>query len=73
MPAERSDVLLAHYLLAHDQSGNMWNPLRRVEYYRLATPSHRQRSAQTQTDALLEFAPVRATLRDPAEAPPAET
>ena len=60
--AQRGDVLLAHYLLAHNQSGNMWNPLRRIVYYRLATTSHRQRWAATQTDALLEFGPVRTAL-----------
>lgn len=60
--AKRGDVLLAHYLLAHNQSGNMWNPLRRIVYYRLATAGHRQRWRATQTDALLEFAPVRAAM-----------
>jgi hypothetical protein len=30
--AQRGEVLLAHYLLAHNQSGNMWNPLRRIVY-----------------------------------------
>jgi hypothetical protein len=60
--AKRGDVLLAHYLLAHNQSGNMWNPLRRIVYYRLATTGHRQRWAATQTDALLEFEPVRTAL-----------
>src|SRR3954447_205309 len=29
MVCSRGDVVLAHYLLAHNQSGNMWNPLRR--------------------------------------------
>jgi hypothetical protein len=58
--ASRGDVLLAHYLLAHNQSGNMWNPLRRIVYYRLAAAGHRERWQQTQRDALLEFAPVRA-------------
>ncbi|MGF1596813.1 MAG: hypothetical protein ACFCVK_07750 [Acidimicrobiales bacterium] len=57
--ARRGDVLLAHYLLAHNQSGNMWNPLRRIAYYRLAATGHRDRWAATQTDALLEFEPVR--------------
>lgn len=61
--AKRGDVLLAHYLLAHNQSGNMWNPLRRIVYYRLATTDHRQRWAATQTDALLEFEPVRTARR----------
>jgi hypothetical protein len=61
--ARRGDVLLAHYLLAHNQSGNMLNPLRRIVYYRLAAAGHRQRWATTQTDALFEFEPVRAALR----------
>lgn len=60
--AKRGDFLLAHYLLAHNQSGNMWNPLRRIVYYRLAAAGHRQRWSQTQTDALLEFEPVRIAL-----------
>lgn len=61
--AKRGDVLVAHYLLAHNQSGNMWLPLRRIVYYRLATLGHRQRWADTQTNALLEFEPVRAAMR----------
>ena len=65
--AKRGDVLLVHYLLAHNQSGNMWNPLRRIVYCRLATTSHGQRWAATQTDALLEFGPVRTALLDGAE------
>lgn len=56
--ANRGDVLLAHYLLAHNQSGNMWNPLRRIVYYRLAAHGHRDRWSETQTDALLEYAPL---------------
>jgi len=60
--ARRGDVLLAHHLLAHNQSGNMWNPLRRIVYYRLAAEGHRPRSAETLTDALLEFEPVRIAL-----------
>jgi hypothetical protein len=57
--AQRGDVVLAHYLLAHNQSGNMGNPLRRIVYYRLAAEGHRERWRQAQTDALLEYAPVR--------------
>ena len=57
--AQRGDVVLAHYLLAHNQSGNMWNPLRRIVYYRLAADGHRERWRHTFTDALLEYAPVR--------------
>lgn len=60
--ASRGDVLLAHYLLAHNQSGNMWNPMRRIVYYRLAADGHRQRWRSTHTDALVEYAPVRALL-----------
>jgi len=61
--AQRGDVVFAHYLLAHNQSGNMWNPLRRIVYYRLTANGHRQRWAETQTNALLEYAPVQAALR----------
>jgi ectoine hydroxylase-related dioxygenase (phytanoyl-CoA dioxygenase family) len=58
--ARRGDVVLAHYLLAHNQSGNMWDPLRRIVYYRLAAAGHRERWRETHTDVLLEYAPVRA-------------
>lgn len=58
--AARGDVVLAHYLLAHNQSGNMWNPLRRIVYYRLAAEGHRARWQQTHIDALLEYEPARA-------------
>ncbi len=58
--AQRGDVVLAHYLLAHNQSGNMWNPLRRIVYYRLAAEGHRARWSDTHTDVLLEYGPVRA-------------
>jgi Phytanoyl-CoA dioxygenase (PhyH) len=61
--AQRGDVLLAHYLLSHNQSGNMWSPLRRIVYYRLAVTEHHQRWRATQTDALLEFEPVREAFR----------
>jgi hypothetical protein len=58
--ARRGDVVLAHYLLAHNQSGNMWNQLRRIVYYRLAAEGHRARWRETHTDVLTEYAPVRA-------------
>ncbi len=61
--AQRGDVLLAHYLLAHNQSGNTHDPLRRIVYYRLAATAHRERWSQTHTDALIEYAPVRAALQ----------
>jgi hypothetical protein len=57
--ARRGDVVLAHYLLAHNQSGNMWNPLRRIVYYRLAAHGHRDRWRDTQTDVFTEYAAVR--------------
>ena len=60
--ANRGDVLLAHHLLAHNQSGNMWNPMRRIIYYRLAATGHKERWADTHTNALLEYAPVQAAL-----------
>ncbi len=61
--ARRGDVILAHYLLAHNQSGNLWSPLRRIVYYRLAAEGHRGRWAATHTDVLREYGPVRAALR----------
>lgn len=60
--ASRGDVLLAHYLLAHNQSGNMSGTLRRIVYYRLAAEGHRERWRDTQTDALLEYPAVRAVM-----------
>ena len=71
--AQRGDVLLAHYLLAHNQSGNMWNPLRRIIYYRLAADGHRERWRETHTDALLEFEPVRIALQQAEQLPPTVT
>lgn len=58
--ASRGDVVLAHHLLAHNQSGNMSGRLRRIVYYRLAAEGHRARWRETHTDALLEYGPVRA-------------
>lgn len=58
--ARRGDVVLAHYLLAHNQSGNLWSPLRRIAYYRLAAEGHRARWRETHLDAFAEYAPVRA-------------
>jgi hypothetical protein len=58
--AKRGDLLLAHYLLAHNQSGNMWNPLRRITYFRLAAEGHPQRWRETHEEALRGFAPVKA-------------
>jgi hypothetical protein len=60
--AQRGDVVLAHYLLAHNQGGNMWNPLRRIVYYHLATEGHSERWPDTNTDVLLEYSPVRTRL-----------
>jgi hypothetical protein len=60
--ARRGDVVLAHYLLAHNQSGNTAIPLRRIVYYRLAAEGHRDRWAATHTDALFEYAPVRVAI-----------
>ena len=60
--ARRGDVVLAHYLLAHNQSGNLWSPLRRIVYYRLAAEGHRDRWAATHADVLCEYAPARAAI-----------
>ncbi len=60
--ARRGDVVLAHYLLAHNQSGNLWSPLRRIVYFRLAAEGHRSRWASTHSDVWCEYAPVRAAL-----------
>jgi hypothetical protein len=60
--ARRGDVVLSHYLLAHNQSGNLWSPLRRIVYYRLAAEGHRGHWTATHEDALFEYAPVRAAI-----------
>jgi hypothetical protein len=40
----------------------MWNPLRRIVYYHLATEGHSERWPDTNTDVLLEYSPVRTRL-----------
>jgi hypothetical protein len=66
----RGDVLLAHYLLAHNQSGNMWNPLRRIIYYRLATTGHRQRWQQPTSTRSTSTHPSERTSDPPVSRPP---
>ena len=47
---------------SRSQQASMVGSLRRIVYYRLAATGHRERWRQTQTDALLEFEPVRRAL-----------
>jgi ectoine hydroxylase-related dioxygenase (phytanoyl-CoA dioxygenase family) len=58
--AKRGDLLLAHHLLGHNIGGNTSATCRRIAYYRLGCDGHGARSQHTLTDALLEYAPVRA-------------
>ena len=58
--AQRGDLLLAHYLLGHNTSGNTTDHVRRILYYRLGAEGHRDRWADTFVDVFTEYAPVRA-------------
>jgi len=53
------DLLLAHFLLGHNSGSNLGTQTRRMLYYRLGCPGHRDRWASTFTDAFTEFEPVR--------------
>ena len=53
------DLLLAHYMLAHNIGGNTSKQIRRMVYYRLRRAGHRQRWRDCIQDALLEFDAVR--------------
>jgi hypothetical protein len=57
--ASRGDLLLAHFLLGHNIGGNTSDHVRRILYYRLAAAGHRDRWADTFTDPLTEYAPLR--------------
>ena len=57
--AHRGDLLLAHFLLGHNIGGNTSDHVRRILYYRLAANGHRDRWAETFTDPLAEYAPLR--------------
>lgn len=56
---QAGDVLLAHYMLAHNIGGNTSPTTRRVVYFRLSCEGHRDRWRDMLVDALLEFEPVR--------------
>jgi ectoine hydroxylase-related dioxygenase (phytanoyl-CoA dioxygenase family) len=57
--ARRGDLLLAHFLLGHNIGVNTSDHLRRILYYRLTADGHRTRWADTFTDPLTEYAPLR--------------
>ena len=57
--ARRGDVLLAHYLLAHETGPNLSARTRRAVYYRLSAEGHDGRSADILVDPWLEYPPVR--------------
>jgi hypothetical protein len=56
------DLLLAHYLLAHNIGGNTAPHVRECVYYRLRAQGHRQRWREVVQDALSEFPAVRRAL-----------
>lgn len=60
--AGRGDLLLAHYLLGHNTSGNMSDRVRRIAYYRLSCEGHEGRWEDTLVDAFTEYTPVRQQL-----------
>lgn len=57
--AHRGDLLLAHYLLGHNTSGNTSDRVRRIAYYRLSCEGNEARREDTLVDAFAEYAPVR--------------
>lgn len=57
--ARRGDLVLAHFLLGHNWSGNQASRVRRIAYYRLSCEAHRQRWAETFLDPWAEYEPVR--------------
>jgi hypothetical protein len=59
----RGDLLLAHYLLGHNVGGNTTQDVRRILYYRLSCPGHRERWPQTFLNAFTEYAPVAAAAK----------
>jgi ectoine hydroxylase-related dioxygenase (phytanoyl-CoA dioxygenase family) len=54
------DLLLAHYLLGHNMSGNLSATMREVVYFRLRRRDHRERWRDIVQDPFLEFAPLAA-------------
>ncbi len=63
--AQAGDLLLAHYLLAHNIGGNTGPQTRECIYYRLRAHGHRGRWRTVVQDSLLEFPAVRQ--REPAD------
>lgn len=57
--AKRGDVVLAHFLLGHNSSGNETNQMRRIIYFRLAADGHRARWRETFLDPLTEYPRLR--------------
>jgi hypothetical protein len=58
----RGDLLLAHFLLGHNQGGNVQDWWRRTVYFRLAVAGHADRWESTFLDPWTEYEPVRVAL-----------
>ena len=66
--AQRGDLLLAHFLLGHNWSGNTSDQIRRIVYYRLTCDGHRERWAHTFIDPWAELAPIQRAIDAGADA-----
>ncbi len=53
--AKRGDIVLAHFMLGHNASGNETEQMRRMLYFRLSAEGHRERWQQTFLDPLTEY------------------
>ncbi len=62
--ARRGDLLLAHFLLGHNTGGNTSATIRRIAYYRLACPDHRDHWEASVTDPLHEYPTLRQFVGD---------
>ena len=60
----RGDLLLAHFLLGHNTGPNLTTTTRRMLYYRLGCPTHRNRWSTTFLDVLTEYEPVRRAMME---------
>lgn len=57
--ARRGDVVLAHFMLGHNASGNETERMRRMLYFRLSAAGHNERWRQTFLDPLTEYPRLR--------------
>lgn len=57
--AKRGDIVLAHFMLGHNASGNETESMRRMLYFRLSAEGHRERWQQTFLEPLTEYPSLR--------------